>query len=234
MSRGELVILELLDVLQEALRLEMAGYPVGLAQPKANYLGVQQTPEALTNIQTAAGQAVHLYASNVINDPKYANLSDPQKADALKRALAQASEATKITLGGSVARDPHESALWQWASTPQFAGISSKLPPEEIARQNWEISQARQKLSEYRKVYGDRAEGQLRRDDPQAFKLSQRDRLDTEVLNRKRAVIDRSTGGALTESADKAAAGGLVGVGATVLPSSPPRLAVATAAPAAP
>jgi hypothetical protein len=75
-------------------------------------------------------------------------------------------------LGGQVPRDPHESALWQFATKSQYYGISSKMPPEQVARMNWEISQARAKLAAYNKQYGDAGEARLATEDKAAFNLT--------------------------------------------------------------
>jgi hypothetical protein len=101
-----------------------------------------------------------------------------------------------------------------------------------------DLVEAKAKLSEYRKAFADQAENRLRHDDPQAYRVSQRDSLDPEVLARLRTRIDKATGGALTQSAETAAAGGLVGLGSTTLPmsvaqaplpASPPRAQAVTA-----
>jgi hypothetical protein len=204
-------------VASEIARLDDTGNRVSVPSPSAQYAGAQQTPAQQRLIQEQIGQATDLYVLHTMQDPKYAGLTDVQKADALNKAHAQARDAANITLSGQVARSPHESALMQWAQVPQYAGVSSRLPPEQIARANWEIEQARSKLSDYRKQYGEQAENRLRRDDPTAYRLSQRDRIDKEVLDRKKKAIDKATGGAFSQTADTAASGGLVGVGGTVL-----------------
>jgi cell wall-associated NlpC family hydrolase len=204
-------------VATEIARLTDAGERVTVPYEQKTYAGAAQSAEQQRTIREQTGDAVRLYVLNTMNQPAYAKLTDAQKADALKKAVGQAQEASNLTLSGQVARSPHEAALMQWAQTPQYAGVSSRLPPEQIARANWEIEQARSKLSDYRKQYGEQAENRLRRDDATTYRLSQRDRIDKEVLDRKKKAIDKATGGALTQTADTAAAGGLVGVGGTVL-----------------
>src|SRR5207244_6174603 len=118
--------------------------------------------------------------------------------------VGQADSLAKITLGSQVARSPHESALLQFAQMPQFSGINSRLSPDQIARANWEIENAKSKLAEYTKQYKDAAENRLQRDDPVAYRLSQRDRLDKEILDRMRARIDKATAGALSRTDQQA------------------------------
>jgi len=204
-------------VAAEIARLTDAGERVTVPYEQKTYAGAAQSPEQQRVIRQQVGQAVNLYVLNTMNQPGYAKLTDAQKADALKKAGGQAQQASNLTLGNQVARSPHEAALLQWAQTPQYAGVSSRLSPDQIARANWEIEQAKAKLSEYTKRYGDSGENRLQRDDPVAYRLSQRDRLDKEILDRLKLRIDKATGGALSQTAETAAAGGLVGVGSTVL-----------------
>ena len=204
-------------VATEIDRLTQGGNAVSVSSNVKTYAGAQQTPQQQRLIQEQLGQATNLYVLNTMNQPAYAKLSDAQKADALKKAVGQADSLAKITLGSQVARSPHESALLQFAQMPQFSGINSRLSPDQIARANWEIENAKSKLAEYTKQYKDAAENRLQRDDPVAYRLSQRDRLDKELLDRMRARIDKATAGALSRTDQQAAAGGLVGAGSTVV-----------------
>ena len=148
-----------------------------------------------------------MYVLDTMAKPAYAKLSDAQKADALKKAVAQAKEATNITLAGDVARSPHESALMQWAQTPQYYGISTKDGPEAVARKNWEISQAKAKRAAYRKEYGEMGDQHMGRDDPAAYRLAQREAIDKQTLDTMKYRIDKATGGALTEAEKSAGRG---------------------------
>jgi hypothetical protein len=221
-------------VAAEIARLDDTGNRVAVPSPAAQYAGARQTPEQQRLIQEQIGQATNLYVLDTINRPNYAGLTDQQKAAALNLAHAQAKEAANISLAGQVARDPHESALMQWAETPHYYGVSSKLPPEQIARTNWEIAQARAKLADYRKQYGpDQGEARLAKDDKTAYNLTLKyEPIETEVLAALKAKIDKATGGALLQKAQQAATGGLVGVGSTTLPVA--ATAAATPPPALP
>jgi hypothetical protein len=162
-----------------------------------------------------------MYVLETMNDPKYAKLTDQQKADALGKAVNQAKEASNYTLGGEVARSPHESALYLYATKPHYYDM--KGTPEQIARKNWEVDQARTRLSEYKKRYPNDGEARFERDDPKAYNLTLRYQpLDVEEIKALKARIDKQTGGQLTQKAQKAETGGLVGAGSRVLPASPP------------
>jgi hypothetical protein len=220
-------------VAAEIARLDDTGNRVAVPSPTAQYAGARQTPEQQRLIQEQIGQATNLYVLDTINRPGYAALSDKQKATALNQAHAQAKEAANISLAGQVARDPHESALLQWAETPHYYGVSSRLPPEQIARMNWEIAQARAKLADYNKRYPNDGEARLARDDKAAYQLTLKyEPIEKEVLDAKKKAIDRATGGQLLQTAGQAATGGLVGVGSTTLPVT--AAAAATPPPALP
>ena len=212
-------------VAMEIARLDDSGNNVPVPREDEVFKGAKQSREQTRAIQEQVGTAINMYIADTMGKSAYAGMTDAQKANALKSAIGQAREAANITLSDDVARSPHESALLQWAQTPQYQGVSSTLPPEEIARKNWEIQQAKSKLSDYTSKYGENAENRLRKDDPAAAKLAQRERIDSDILARKKKKIDQATGGALTEAERKAAAGGLVGVGSTTLPAAPPRRA---------
>jgi hypothetical protein len=204
-------------VAAEVSRLNEGGNRVSVPYVEKSFAGAKQTPEQERLIHQQMGTAVSLYVGQVMNDPKYAKLTDAQKADALQSAITQAREASNISLSNQVERSPHESALLLWAQTPQYYGVHGT--PDEIARQNWEIEQAKSKLSAYNTQYGQQGENRLRREDPNAYKLAtQRRKLTTAELDRKKKAIDKATGGALSDKAETAAAGGLVGVGSTTAP----------------
>jgi hypothetical protein len=210
-------------VLSEVMRLRAAGNQVGISAPSVSgptgYHGAQQTPEQQSLIQKTVGNAVNLYALNVLADPHYASLSDQQKADALSKAIDQAHQAANIDLGGNIARDPHNTALLQWQQTPHYAGVSGS--PDQIARMNFQIAEAKVKLAEYTRVLGQgKGEMRMRLDDPAAFRLAQRDRRDSDVLKRLKASIDAASGGALSKTSDTSAAGGLIGAGSTLYDTS--------------
>jgi len=126
-------------------------------------------------------------------------------------------EAADVTLGGQVAPDPHESALWQYATKPHYYDV--KGTPEQIAQLNWRIAQARAKLTASHKQYGDAADDRLERDDKAAYNLYVKyEPLEREDLDLLKSRVDRATGGALLQKAEKSATGGLIGVGSIVLP----------------
>jgi hypothetical protein len=208
-------------VAAEVARLEQGGFHVSVPSTSERMWGALQSGDQQRLIQEQYGTAVALYVSSAMQSPKYDRLTDQQKADALSQATSQAREAANVTLGGQVARDPHESALWQFATKPQYYGLSSKLPPEQVARMNWEIGQARAKLAAYNKQHGDAGEARLATEDKAAFNLTLKyEPVEREVLDELKARIDKATGGALTQKAAKASAGGLVGVGSTTLPAA--------------
>jgi hypothetical protein len=202
----------------EVSRLTEGGNRVSVPREDQMYKGARQTGEQTRTIQEQVGTAVNMYVLDTIRKPSYANLTDKQKADALNAAVSQARDAADLDLQGKVARSPHESALLQWAQTPHYMGV--KGTPEEIARRNWEIDQAHGMLAAYKKQYGpDRGELRFRSEQKDAFKLTLKyPPLDSDILKRKKAALDKATGGLLTEAQKQAEAGGLVGVGATVLP----------------
>ena len=208
-------------VAAEASRLTEGGNRVSIPREDEMFKGARQTPGQTRTIQQEVGRAINMYVLDTMNKPAYDKLSEAQKADALNAAVAQGRAAANITLSNQVARSPRESALMQWAQTPQYMGV--KGTPEEIARKNWEIAEAKSKLREYRKIYGDMGEGRLMRDDREAYRLTQYEAIDKEILDAKKKKIDQASGGALTQAEKDASAGGLVGVGSTTLPSSPPR-----------
>lgn len=209
-------------VATEVSRLTEGGNRVSVPREDEMFKGARQTREQTRLIQEQTGLAVNMYVLDTIGKPAYARLTDRQKADALQAAVDQAKEAANVTLGGQVARDPHESALLQYAQKPHYYGISSKLPPEEIARKNWEVDQARAKMTAYRKQYGDAAEDRLMRDDKAAYNLAFKyEPIEKETIDALKAKVDKATGGALSQKAKQAETGGLVGVGSTVL--APPR-----------
>ena len=207
-------------VINEVMRLRQAGQAIGITPPSVSgiggYQGAAQAPDQQSLIQRTVGNAVNLYALNTMADPAYAGLTDAQKANALSKSLATARKAANIDLGGNIARDPHNTALLQWQQTPQYRNVTGT--PQQIAEQNLQIAEAKTKLAQYTKALGpSRGEMRMRIDDPAGFKLTQRDRVDTERLNKLKAAIDAATGGALTNTSNTAAAGGLVGAGTDVL-----------------
>jgi zeta toxin len=205
----------------EVSRLTEGGNRVSVPLEDEMYKGARQSVDQLRAIRETSGQAVAEYVLNTMKQPEYDKLSDPQKKDALEKAVNQAKEASNITLGGQVARSPHESALWQYATEPHYYGVRGT--PEEIARQNWEISQAYAKRAEYARRYPNNFENRLRQDDPDAARLINRyEPLEQERLKALKNRVDRATGGAYFEESKQAGAGGLVGVGSTVLPARAP------------
>jgi hypothetical protein len=140
-------------------------------------------------------------------------LSDEQKAATLNKALGTAYELADLQAGNQIARDPRHEALLAWASVAQYEGV--KGTAEQVRQQNYEIAQAKAKLTEYRQKYGpDRGEYQLMKDDKRAYQLSQRSNLDSDWLNMQKARVDKAFGGALSQAEQQ----GLVGAGNTVLP----------------
>lgn len=202
-------------VATEISRLNDAGLKVSAPKQNATYAGAKQNDEQLRLLQQTTGQAVSLYALNVMADPSYAKANDRQKADALNHAIAEAQQAADVDLGGRVARDPKNSALLAWSQTPHYSGV--KGTPDEVAKQNFLIAEAKSKLAAYKTQYGDQGEGRLRREDPSAAKLAQRDRIDSDRLAKAKKAIDAAFGGALLNTSNQAGTAGLVGVGSTVL-----------------
>jgi hypothetical protein len=202
-------------VATEISRLNESGSRVNVPYTKKSYASARQTPEQERLIHEQVGTAVNLYVSNMMQAPQYAQLDDKQKADALSKAIGNAQHIADIQLGSQVARSPHENALMQWAQTPQYYGV--KGTPQQIAEQNWRISEAKQKLSDYKQQYGSRAAGMLYKEDKEAYKLSQRRGYSSQILDVRKKRLDQQLGGALLKAEDSAAAGGLVGAGSTVI-----------------
>ena len=129
--------------------------------------------------------------------------------------LRTAYDIADLKVGESVARSPHYQAVLAWASTPQYETVRGSA--EQIRLRNYEIGQAHNKLSDYRKKYGrELGEYQLLREDREAWKLTQIPKLNSEYLAAKKKAVDRAFGGALTEAEKR----GLTGAGNTVLPNA--------------
>lgn len=210
-------------VAAEVSRLDESGNRVSVPYEVKTYKGAKQTDDQERLIHEQVGTAVNMYVLDTMNKPQYARLSDAQKADALRSAIGQAQAAADITLGGQVARSPHESALLQWSQKSHYYDMP-RGTPDEVARKNWEIDQAYAKLRDYRRQFGEQGDDRFEREDPKAYNLTRRYQLrPKEELDAMKASIDKATGGALSQKAKQAETGGLVGVGSTTLPPRPPR-----------
>ena len=209
-------------VAMEVSRLQGAGKDVSVTKEDDMYKGAKQSREQLRSIQDTTGHAVGQYVLDVMNNPKYKGMNDDQKADAIGKAVNQAKEASNITLGGQVARDPHQSALWLYATKPHYEDVRGT--PEAIARKNWEIDQARAKLAAYKQRWPDDGEDRLQREDARAYNLADRSvPLDSEEIKELKKRIDKQTAGAYSNTKGDAEKAGLVGAGARVLPAAPPK-----------
>lgn len=201
---------------QEVSRLNAAGENVSVPLQDEDYAGAKQSREQTTLLRQTMGQAANLYGLSILTDPKYANATDKQKADALNKAVSQSRDIADMQLA-DVARDPHHQALREWAQTPHFIGVRGS--PEEIQQQNFVIAEAKAKFSAYKEAYGEgRARSHLKADDPAAYKLINKTAVNSAKLEKLKKAIDERYGGALSRDEEKAAAAGLVGVGQTVLP----------------
>lgn len=209
-------------VAAEVSRLTEGGNRVSVPLEDDMFKGAKQSTEQLRAIRETTGHAVSQYVLDTIANPKYQGLTDQQKADALTQSVNQAKEASNVTLAGQVARSPHESALYQYATKAHYTGVSGT--PEEIARKNWEISQAYAKLAEYKQKWPSSYEDRLRKDDAHAFNLTERhEQKDKETLDELKKKVDKATGGAYFDKAKQAETGGLIGAGSRVLPALPPQ-----------
>lgn len=201
---------------QEVSRLNAAGENVSVPLQDEDYAGAKQSREQTTLLRQTMGQAANLYGLSILTDPKYANATDKQKADALNKAVSQSRDIADMQLA-DVARDPHHQALREWAQTPHFIGVRGS--PEEIQQQNFVIAEAKAKFSAYKEAYGEgKARSHLKADDPAAYKLINKTAVNSAKLEKLKKAIDERYGGALSRDEEKAAAAGLVGVGQTVLP----------------
>jgi hypothetical protein len=154
---------------------------------------------------------------------------DKQFADATSKAKTEAQKTT--------AENEHDSAQASlaWSEVPHYYGVSPKGSPDEIARGNEQIRAAKAKLTAYtegliatgvdRTVAGQRAQAELRKDDPAAARLALQPNLEPEVMVRYRKMADAASGGALSRSKEKTAEYNVLVNPSSGLPLYPPAAA---------
>lgn len=155
--------------------------------------GAKQTPAQRQAAQRALGSETGKAVREAMAAPGYASLPDEEKKSRLQGALRTAADRADVVLGEGVARGTKQQAQREWDAVPKYVGV--KGTPDEIRRQNADISRAQSLESEYRKKYGEGGwRAKLREEEPDAFALVNKTRRDADVLTRQRKAIEKKYG----------------------------------------
>jgi hypothetical protein len=176
---------------------------------EVTYAGTRQSEAQKRVLQEAYGEAVATALRPLVADPRYRQAGDAQKAQLVRTALAAAYKRADLEVGDRVARDPQARFELEWARTPQYRGVEGT--PERIARQNLEITEAKQLLDAYQRRDGE-TPGRYRfyEEHPDLIDFARRPEVPERALAEEKARLRRRFG--LPTPAEEAGAS-LLGAG---------------------
>jgi hypothetical protein len=198
----------------EGKELARLGVTAREFKPQDTVYGNVQTPEARRLLQVTYGRLAGQYLRDAMGRPDYRTATDEQQAATLERQLALAARVADLEVGDRVARDPQARFELEWARTPQYRGVEGT--PDRIARQNLEIREAKQLLSEYQRRDGE-TPGRYRfyEEHPDLIDFARRPEVPERSLAEEKEAVRRRTGAPEQRSA------ALPGAGNRVLASAP-------------
>jgi hypothetical protein len=196
----------------EARELARLGVTAREFKPQDKPYGNVQTPEARRALQETFGRTTRDYIRDTMARPDYKGATEEEQAATLRRQVGLAQQLADIEVGDRVARDPQARFELEWLRTPHYRGVEGT--PDRIARQNLEIREAKQLLSEYQQRYGE-TPGKYRFYDehPELIDFARRPEVPERALAEEKEAIRKRTG------APAAGPTGLVGAGNRVVPT---------------
>jgi hypothetical protein len=196
----------------EARELARLGVTAREFKPQDKPYGNVQTPEARRALQETFGRTTRDYIRDTMARPDYKGATEEEQAATLRRQVGLAQQLADIEVGDRVARDPQARFELEWLRTPHYRGVEGT--PDRIARQNLEIREAKQLLSEYQQRYGE-TPGRYRFYDehPDLIDFARRPEVPERALAEEKEAVRRRTG------APDAGPTGLVGAGNRVVPT---------------
>lgn len=163
----------------ETDRLNRQGFNANPSQYSASQqghgttvLGQRQSGEQVRGAQSAMADETRRRADALTGSAQYRGMSDAQKAAALDAVYSRAREASSYEWQQGLDLTPKQELTRELGAVRKYVGPGlSGLPPEQLARRNQEIGQAKSLLSQLEQAYGpDRGEIALRRISQQAWR----------------------------------------------------------------
>ena len=161
-----------------------------------------QTPAARRLLRVTYGSEVGKATRELMASRQYQEADDAAKGRLMERALRQAYDIADARIGDGAKRSPKEQAEYEFLATPQYAGVAANADPAAIRRQNLAIRHAKSDLADYEKRHGTGpGEARFARDYPEEYALAKRPRLPSQLLQQRRAEIERRVGAEPAEPA---------------------------------
>ena len=163
----------------ETDRLNRLGFNANPSQYSASQqghgtaiLGQRQSGEQVRGAQSAMADETRRRADALTGSAQYRGMSDAQKAAALDAVYSRAREASSYEWQQGLDLTPKQNLTRELGAVRKYVGPGlSGLPPEQLARRNQEIGQAKSLLSQLEQAYGPgRGEIALRRISRQAWR----------------------------------------------------------------
>jgi hypothetical protein len=163
----------------ETDRLNRLGFNANPSQYSASQqghgtaiLGQRQSGEQVRGAQSAMADETRRRADALTGSAQYRGMSDAQKAAALDAVYSRAREASSYEWQQGLDLTPKQELTRELGAVRKYVGPGlSGLPPEQLARRNQEIGQAKSLLSQLEQAYGPgRGEIALRRISQQAWR----------------------------------------------------------------